>query len=137
MALFATAPAYTQLPRYTRSGSPKSGQEADDKAAALFEHSCDVQASSRCKHRVGLTDVYFPNALHHGNPEFLLGVVALVAGLVQSQSMGDGGISRHPYARASDGGELASDLPPESIGRAELEPLLWSRRGSRRRFRRR
>jgi hypothetical protein len=80
--------------------------------------------------------MYFPDALQHGNPEFLFGVVALIAGLVQSQSMGGGAISRHPYARSSDGGELASDLPPESIGRAQLEPLLWVRRGRRRPARR-
>ena len=79
--------------------------------------------------------MYVPDALQHGNPEFLLGVVALLAGLVQSQSVAGSGIGRHAYARASDGGELASDLPPESIGRAELEPLLWARHGRRRRFR--
>jgi hypothetical protein len=81
--------------------------------------------------------MYFPDALHHGNPEFLVGVLVLLVGLVQSQSAADDGIGRHPYARASDGGELASDLPPEAIGRAELEPLLWSRPASRRRPRRR
>lgn len=81
--------------------------------------------------------MYFPDALQHGNPEFLLGVAALLVGLVQSQSVPGSGISRHPYARPDDGGELASDLPAESIGRPEVEPLLWSRRGRSRRSRRR
>jgi hypothetical protein len=81
--------------------------------------------------------MYFPDALQHGNPEFLVGVAALLAGLISSQSVTGRDICRHPYARATDGGELASDLPPESIGRAQLEPLLWARPGRRRRFRRR
>ena len=81
--------------------------------------------------------MYFPDVLQNGSPEFLLGVFALVVGLVQSQGVTDSGIDRHPYARASDGGELASDLPPESIGRPQLEPLLWRRPGRRRRSRRR
>jgi hypothetical protein len=81
--------------------------------------------------------MYFPDVLQHGNPEFLAGIAVLLAGLISSQSTTGSGISRHPYARASDGGELASDLPRESIGRAQLEPLLWARPGRRRRFGRR
>jgi hypothetical protein len=71
--------------------------------------------------------VYLPDVLTDGNPEFLLGIAGLLVALVQSQTVADSGIDRHPYARAADGGELASDMPPESIGRPELEPLLWKR----------
>ncbi len=73
--------------------------------------------------------MYFPDALTNGNAEFLLGIAGLLVGLVQSQTVTASGIDHHPYARAADGGELASDLPPESIGRPELEPLLWKRPG--------
>jgi hypothetical protein len=71
--------------------------------------------------------VYVPDVLTDGNPEFLAGIAAVLVALVQSQTVADSGIDRHPYARTADGGELASDLPPESIGRPELEPLLWTR----------
>jgi hypothetical protein len=125
MALCATA---DRLPWIHREPHAKSGRQADDSRAALVEHSFNVKAQQHGAPRGGRAD---------GNPEFLLGVVALIAGLVQSQSMGDGAVSRHLYAKANDGGELASDLPPESIGRDELEPLLWVRRGRRRRLRRR
>jgi hypothetical protein len=81
--------------------------------------------------------VYFPDVLTDGNPEFLLGIAALLVALVQSQTVAESGIHRHPYAGAADGGELASDLPPDSIGRPELEPLLWTRRRRARRSRRR
>jgi hypothetical protein len=81
--------------------------------------------------------VYFPDPLTDGNSEFLLGIVAVLVALVQSQTVADSGIDRHPYARAGDGRGLASDLPPESIGRPELEPLLWRRPGRAPRSRRR
>jgi hypothetical protein len=106
---------------YTRRRSEKSGSLADDSGVAVFHH----------------WGVYFPDPLQHGNPEVLLGIAVLLVGLVQGQSAPTSDISRHPYARASDGGELASDLPAESIGRAEMEPLLWSRRRRGRRPRRR
>jgi hypothetical protein len=121
--LFGLPPGeYPRGREYTHRGSRKSDPPADDSGAAVFHH---------------WSDVYFPDPLQHGNPEVLLGIAVLLVGLVQGQSAPTSDISRHPYARASDGGELASDLPAESIGRAEMEPLLWSRRGRGRRSRRR
>ena len=81
--------------------------------------------------------MYFPDPLTHGSPEFLLGIAGLLVALVRSQTDADSGIDHHPYARVADGGKLASDLPPESIGRPELEPLLWPRPGRARRSSRR
>jgi hypothetical protein len=42
-------------------------------------------------------------------------------------------IDSHPYSKPNGSGELGSDMPPESIGREEIEPLLWPRRAGRRR----
>jgi hypothetical protein len=56
----------------------------------------------------------------------MLAVLTLVTGLAMSKTVSGSGIARHPYVKPEDGGELASDLPPESIGRPELEPLLVS-----------
>jgi hypothetical protein len=68
--------------------------------------------------------MFFAQALHNGSPDFMLAVLALFAALVMSQTVTGSGIGQHPYVRPGHGGELASDLPPESIGRPEIEPLL-------------
>jgi hypothetical protein len=51
-------------------------------------------------------------------------VLTLLTALVMSQTVSGSGIARHPYVNPEEGGELATDLPPASIGRPELEPLL-------------
>jgi putative drug exporter of the RND superfamily len=57
----------------------------------------------------------------------LLACLILLAGVVVGLFTEAGsGISHHPYTKPDLGGELAADLPPESIGRAELES--WLRR---------
>jgi hypothetical protein len=52
----------------------------------------------------------------------LLMFIGVVIGLYTEQGSG---IAHHPYTSPHDGGELGSDLPPESLGRAALEPTLW------------
>jgi len=71
--------------------------------------------------------MYLHQALHNGSPVFMLVILVLLVALVMSQTMRGSGIARHPYTKPYDGGELASDLPPESIGRPEAEPLLTHR----------
>ena len=71
--------------------------------------------------------MYLHQALHNGSPEFMFAVLVLLVALVMSQTVRGSGIAQHPYAKPYDGGELASDLPPESIGRPELEPVLIHR----------
>lgn len=66
----------------------------------------------------------FAQALHSGRPDLMSAPLALLAALVMSQTMSGSGIAQHPYAKAEDGGELASGLPLESIGRPEFKPLL-------------
>jgi hypothetical protein len=76
---------------------------------------------------------YLDHALHDGSPWVLLACLVIFAGVVVGLFTERGsGISYHPYTRPELGGQLASDLPPESIGRAELEPLLWGKRRARR-----
>jgi hypothetical protein len=73
--------------------------------------------------------VYLHVALHDGSLLFVLACLVLLAGVVVGLFTKAGsGISHHPYTRPDLGGQLAADLPPESIGRAELEPRLWRRR---------
>lgn len=67
--------------------------------------------------------MFLQTALHNGSPEFVFAVLMLLTALVMSETSRGSGIARHPYGKP-DGGELASDLPPESIGRPEIEPLL-------------
>jgi hypothetical protein len=67
--------------------------------------------------------VLFAPALHNGSPDLMSTRPALFAALVMSQTMSGSRIAQHPCAKAEDGGELASDLPLESIGRPEFEPL--------------
>jgi hypothetical protein len=65
-------------------------------------------------------------ALHDGSPWLLLACLTLFAGVVIGLFTEQGsGIASHPFTKPSTGGALASDLPPESIGRAGLEPTLW------------
>lgn len=78
--------------------------------------------------------MYLHEVLHDGSLWFLLACLAILAGTVLGLFTDRGsGIAHHPYTKAGLGGELASDLPPESIGRAELEPLLWRSAQKRRR----
>jgi hypothetical protein len=68
------------------------------------------------------------DALHNGSLWMLVACIVVFAGVVVGVMTNAGsGISSHPYENPYDGGELASDLPPESIGRAEIEPLLRRR----------
>ena len=65
-------------------------------------------------------------ALHDGSPWVVLVCVLMLVGVVIALFTERGsGITRHPYTKAASGGALASDLPEEALGRAELEPLLW------------
>ncbi len=75
--------------------------------------------------------MYLHTALHDGSPEFLFVVLMLLGSLVLHLTVRGSGIARHPYSSPHDGGELASDLPPEAIGRAQLEPLLTPHRAGR------
>ena len=38
----------------------------------------------------------FPDFLSNGSPEFMLALAALIVGLIQSQTVADSGIARHP-----------------------------------------
>jgi hypothetical protein len=76
--------------------------------------------------------MYFHRALHDGSLWFLLACLVLFAGVAIGLFTEAGsGIARHPYSKPDLGGELGADLPPESIGRAELEPSLRQRRRRR------
>lgn len=66
----------------------------------------------------------FAQALHNGSPDLMLAVLALRAALLMSQTVSGSGIAQHRHVKAEDGGDLASDLPPESISRSEIEPPL-------------
>jgi hypothetical protein len=77
---------------------------------------------------------YLTRALHDGSLWLVLVCVLMFAGVVVGLYTRTGSeISSHPYSNPEDGGEMASDLPPESMGREELEPRLWPRRAGRRR----
>ena len=68
-------------------------------------------------------------ALQNGSPWVVLVCVLMFVGVAVALFTERGsGITRHPYTKAADGGALASDLPAEALGRAELEPLLWGHR---------
>ena len=75
--------------------------------------------------------MYLQTALHNGSPEFMLVVFMLLGSLALHLTVRGSGIAQHPYSNPHDGGELASDLPPEAIGRAQLEPLLMPRSARR------
>ena len=69
---------------------------------------------------------FLTTALHNGSPWLLLACLMILAGVVIGLFTEAGsGIASHPFTRPNGGGELASDLPPASIGRAEFEPILW------------
>lgn len=70
--------------------------------------------------------MYLHQALHDGSLWFLGACLAILGGVVIGLFTRSGsGISHHPYSRPEMGGQLAADLPPEALGRAELEPRLW------------
>jgi hypothetical protein len=76
---------------------------------------------------------FLTTALHDGTPWIILVCLLGFAGVVVGVYTRSGsGINAHPYTDAKDGGEMGSDLPEESMGREELEPLLWPRRAGRR-----
>jgi hypothetical protein len=76
---------------------------------------------------------FLGSALHDGTPWVILVCVLLFAGVAVGLFTRSGSeISSHPYSDPKDGGEMGSDLPPESMGREELEPVLWPRRAGRR-----
>jgi hypothetical protein len=62
----------------------------------------------------------------------LASLVVLAAVVATLWTRGGAAIGSHPYSKPNGSGELGSDMPPESIGRDELEPLLWPRRAGRR-----
>jgi len=67
--------------------------------------------------------------LHDGSPWLVLVCVLMFAGIVIGLFTDRGsGIGSHPFTKAGTGGQLASDLPPESLGRPEFEPVLKRRR---------
>ncbi len=70
--------------------------------------------------------MFLHTALHNGSPELVFVVLTLLISLVMNETWSGSGIARHPYGKP-DGGALASDLPPESFGRPEVEPLLRPR----------
>jgi hypothetical protein len=73
--------------------------------------------------------MYLNGALHDGSLWFLLACLAIVAGMIGMFTDSGSGITHHAYTKPGMGGELAADLPLESIGRAEAEP--WLRRPRR------
>jgi hypothetical protein len=76
---------------------------------------------------------YVSTSLSDGSLWIVLVCLVLVAGVVIGLYTRLGsGISSHPYSKVHGSGELGTDLPDESIGRAELEPLLWRRRAGNR-----
>jgi hypothetical protein len=69
------------------------------------------------------------SALNNGSPYLILACIVVFAGVVVGfYSRRGSGIDAHPYTKSEQGGELGSDMPPESIGRPEMEPLLWPKR---------
>jgi hypothetical protein len=80
---------------------------------------------------------YFSSVLNNGSLWLLLACLLVLAGVVIGLFTRRGSeIGEHPYSKPELGGELGSDLPPESIGRPEFEPVLWHRRRRRRGWRR-
>jgi hypothetical protein len=66
------------------------------------------------------------NVVQNGSLWLLLACGLLFVGVVIGTFTKRGsGISSHPYTK-SDGGELASDLPPELLGDADVEPGVWT-----------
>jgi hypothetical protein len=66
------------------------------------------------------------NVVQNGSLWLLLACGLLFLGVVIGTFTKRGsGISSHPYTK-SDGGELASDEPPEVLGYTDVEPELWT-----------
>ena len=62
--------------------------------------------------------MFLHNALHDGSLWLLLACFVIFAGTVIGLFTDKGsGISHHPYSKPEFGGQLASDLPAEAIGR--------------------
>ncbi|MEY2532206.1 MAG: hypothetical protein QOF29_116 [bacterium] len=77
------------------------------------------------------------NVLHNGSLWLILACFGVFVGVVAGLFTRLGSeITAHPYSKPDGSGELGSDMPPESIGREEIEPLLEPRRAGRRRRRR-
>jgi hypothetical protein len=71
---------------------------------------------------------FFADVLHNGSLWLLAACTLVIAGVIVALFTEAGsGIASHPYSDPHDGGELASDLPPESIGRAEFDSILRKR----------
>jgi hypothetical protein len=76
---------------------------------------------------------FLDTALHDGTPWVVLACLVVFAGVVVGLYTRNGsGINSHPYEHAGDGGDLGTDMPPETTGREELETILWPRRAGRR-----
>ena len=76
----------------------------------------------------------YVTAALNANSWLLLACLVVLAAVVAVLWAGGGtAIGPHPYSKPNGSGELGSDMPTESIGRDELEPLLWPRRAGRRR----
>jgi hypothetical protein len=69
----------------------------------------------------------------HGSSWLLIAGVVVLAAVVALWTRGGAAIESHLYSKPNGSGELGSDMPRESIGRDELEPLLWPRRAGRNR----
>lgn len=66
--------------------------------------------------------------LHDGSPWLVLVCLLMFAGIVIGLFTERGsGIGSHPFTKAGTGGQLASDLPAESLGRPEFERVLQRR----------
>jgi len=79
-------------------------------------------------------DEFVTHALHNGSVWLIVACLAVLVGVVLGLYTRSGSeIASHPYAKGGDGGDLGTDMPPEATGREEMEPLLWRRRGGRRR----
>jgi|tagenome__1003787_1003787.scaffolds.fasta_scaffold20176162_2 hypothetical protein len=66
-----------------------------------------------------------------GNTWLLIACLVVLGAAVAIWTRGGAAIDSHPYSKPNGSGELGSDMPPESIGREEIEPILWPRRSGR------
>ena len=77
--------------------------------------------------------MYLTHALHDGSLWVVGACLVVFAGVVAGLFTRAGSeITSHPYTRPGSGGGLATDTPPEAIGRAHLEPVFRKRRKPRR-----
>ena len=73
----------------------------------------------------------YVTAALNGHSWLIIACLVVLAAVVALWTRGGTAIDSHPYSKPNGSGELGSDMPPESIGRDELEPLLWPRRAGR------